>query len=107
MTLWRPCGCAIPATPVASFGSASGMTVTAFAKQIGIPRVDLSNILHGKQSISAEAAQKLGQAFPNQDAALWLRLQNSYDRAHDADFEGTMELARTVRSANNPSHRGR
>ena len=83
------------------------MTVTAFAKQIGIPRVDLSNILHGKQSISAEAAQKLGQAFPNQDAALWLRLQNSYDRAHDADFEGTMELARTVRSANNPSHRGR
>lgn len=68
----------------------AAMTVTAFAKQIGFPRVDLSNILHGKQSISTEVAQKLGRAFPNQDAALRLRLQNSYDRAHDADFEGTM-----------------
>jgi addiction module HigA family antidote len=67
------------------------MTVTAFAKQIEITYVDLTDILHGKRSISSEVAQKLGQAFPNQDAALWLRLQSSYDRAHDAEFERTVE----------------
>jgi addiction module HigA family antidote len=57
------------------------LTVTAFAEQIGIPRAVLSGILNSKQSITPEIAEKLGQAFPNQDAALWLRLQDSYDHA--------------------------
>jgi antitoxin HigA-1 len=57
------------------------MTVTALAKHLGMPRVNLSNILNGKLGISAAVALKLGEAFPHQDAELWLRLQNSYDLA--------------------------
>ena len=57
------------------------LTVSALAKHLGMPRGNLSNILNGKLGISAAVALKLGEAFPHQDAALWLRLQAQYDLA--------------------------
>jgi addiction module HigA family antidote len=57
------------------------MTVTALAKHLGVPRVNLSNILNGKLGISAAVALKLGEAFPDQDANVWLGLQAQYDLA--------------------------
>ncbi len=57
------------------------LTITALAKHLGVPRVNLSNILTGKLGISAAVALKLGEAFPNQDAEFWLALQAQYDLA--------------------------
>jgi addiction module HigA family antidote len=57
------------------------LTITALAKHLGMPRVNLSNILNGKLGISAAVALKLGEAFPNQDAEFWLALQAQYDLA--------------------------
>jgi addiction module HigA family antidote len=57
------------------------ITVSALAKHLGVSRVNLSMILNGRLGISAAVALKLGEAFPNQDAELWLRLQNNYDLA--------------------------
>ena len=59
------------------------LTVTALAKHLGVPRVNLSNILHGKLGISAAVALKLAQAFPNQDAEFWLALQAQFDLAQE------------------------
>lgn len=58
-----------------------GTTVTALAAHLEMNRVILSRLLNGKQNVTAAIALKLGQAFPNQDAELWLRLQNQYDLA--------------------------
>jgi addiction module HigA family antidote len=57
------------------------LTVTALAKHLKMPRVNLSNILNGKLGISAAVALKLGEAFPSQDAQFWLTLQAQYDLA--------------------------
>jgi antitoxin HigA-1 len=59
------------------------LTVTALAKHIGVSRVNLSNILNGKLGVSAAVALKLGEAFPNQPAELWLALQTNYDLAQE------------------------
>jgi antitoxin HigA-1 len=59
------------------------MTVTALAEHLCVPRGNLSNILNGKLGISAAVALKLAQAFPKQDAELWLALQAQYDLARE------------------------
>jgi addiction module HigA family antidote len=58
------------------------LTVAALARHLKVPRENLSKILNGRQSISAAVALKLSEAFPNQDAEFWLRLQNQYDLGH-------------------------
>jgi addiction module HigA family antidote len=70
------------------------LTVTALAKHLKMPRVNLSNILSGKLGISAAVALKLGEAFPNQDAALWLKLQSSYDLAQARKKNKKMKRAK-------------
>lgn len=57
-------------------------TVSQTAKNLGITRAALSRILNGKAGISADMAVRLSILLPNTDAALWLRLQNSYDLWH-------------------------
>ncbi len=58
------------------------ITVSALAKHLGMTRANLSMILNGRLGISALMALKLGDAFPNTDAKLWMNLQVSYDLAH-------------------------
>ena len=41
----------------------TGITVTAFAKRIGVTRVTLSNVLNGKNGISADMAVRLAAAL--------------------------------------------
>lgn len=57
-------------------------SVTETAKRLGVTRAALSRILNGKAAVSAEMAVRLSVLLPNTDAALWLRLQNSYDIWH-------------------------
>ena len=58
----------------------TGITVTAFAKRIGVTRVTLSNMLNGKNGVSADMAVRLAAALGG-SAESWLHLQSQYDLA--------------------------
>lgn len=58
--------------------SMGDMNITEFAKHLGITRVSLSRILHGKQGINAEMSIRLALALGTNEE-LWLKLQNQYD----------------------------
>ena len=57
-------------------------TVSDLAKHLGMTRANLSMILNGRMGVSAAVAVKLSEAFPNQDAELWMALQSQYDLWH-------------------------
>ena len=59
----------------------TGITVTEFARRLGVTRVALSRVLNGKAAISAEMAVRLAAALGGR-AATWLHLQASYDLWH-------------------------
>lgn len=56
----------------------TGITVTAFAKRLGVTRVALSNVLNGKAGISAGMAVRLAAALGG-SAESWLHMQANYD----------------------------
>lgn len=56
----------------------TGITVTAFAKRLGVTRVALSNVLNGKAGISAGMALRLAAALGG-SAESWLHMQTNYD----------------------------
>ena len=55
-----------------------GLTVTAFAKRLGVSRVALSRVVNGRAAVSAELAIRLAAALGG-SAEAWLRLQTTYD----------------------------
>lgn len=56
----------------------TGITVTDFAKRIGVTRVALSRVLNGKAGISADMAVRLAKALGG-SAESWLHMQANYD----------------------------
>jgi antitoxin HigA-1 len=58
-----------------------GITVTAFAKRLGVSRVALSRVVNGKAAVSAELAIRLAAALRG-SAESWLRMQITYDLWH-------------------------
>jgi addiction module HigA family antidote len=60
----------------------TGLTITKMAKDLGIGRNTLSNLINGHSGISPEMALRLEKAFPNTDAEFWLNLQKIYDLWH-------------------------
>ena len=56
----------------------TGITVTEFAKRLGITRVALSRVLNGKAAVSADMAVRLAAALGG-SAESWLHMQVSYD----------------------------
>ena len=56
----------------------SDITVTDFAKRIGVTRVALSRILNVKAGISADMAVRLAAALGG-SAESWLHMQANYD----------------------------
>lgn len=58
-----------------------GLTVTEFAKRLGVSRVALSRVVNGRASVSAELAIRLASALGG-SAESWLRMQVSYDLWH-------------------------
>lgn len=54
------------------------ISVTDFAKHLGVSRVTLSRILNGKQSITADMSLRIARALGTSDD-LWFRMQNQYD----------------------------
>lgn len=55
-----------------------GLTVTQAAKDLGITRKALSELLNGKTGISPEMALRLAKAF-NTTPESWLTQQRNYD----------------------------
>ena len=58
----------------------TGITVTDFARRIGVTRVTLSNLLNGKNGVSADMAMRLAAALGG-SAESWLHMQAQYDLA--------------------------
>lgn len=56
----------------------TGITVTEFAKRIGVTRVTLSRMLNGRGGISADMAVRLTAALGG-SAESWLHMQANYD----------------------------
>jgi antitoxin HigA-1 len=59
------------------FGEA-GLSVSEFAKRLGVSRVALSRVVNGRAAISADMALRLAAALGG-SAESWLRMQASYD----------------------------
>ena len=55
-----------------------GITVTEFAKQLGVSRVALSRVANGRAAISADMALRLAAALGG-SAESWLSMQAAYD----------------------------
>jgi len=56
----------------------TGITVTDFARRIGVTRIALSRVLNGKADISADLAIRLAAALGG-SAESWLHMQANYD----------------------------
>ena len=60
------------------FRRGGGLSVTEFAKRLGVSRVALSRVVNGRAGVSAELAIRLAAALGG-SAESWLRMQVSYD----------------------------
>ena len=58
--------------------SAGGISVTEFAKQLGVSRVALSRVINGRAAVSADMALRLAAALGG-SAESWLQMQAMYD----------------------------
>ncbi len=59
----------------------NGLSVTEFAKRLGVSRVALSRVVNGRAAVSAELAIRLAAALGG-SAESWLRTQVAYDLWH-------------------------
>ncbi|MFO1363166.1 MAG: HigA family addiction module antitoxin [Burkholderiales bacterium] len=55
-----------------------GISVTEFAKRLGVSRVALSRVVNGRAAVSAELAIRLAAALGG-SAESWLRMQAAHD----------------------------
>jgi addiction module HigA family antidote len=55
-----------------------GITVTEFAKRLGVSRVALSRVVNARAAVSAELAIRLAAALGG-SAESWLNMQAAYD----------------------------
>ena len=56
----------------------AAMSVSEFARRIGVSRVALSRVVNGRAAVSAEMAIRLAAALGG-SAESWLRMQAAYD----------------------------
>jgi addiction module HigA family antidote len=54
------------------------LTVSEFARKLGVSRVALSRVVNGRAAVSADMALRLADALGG-SAESWLRMQASYD----------------------------
>jgi addiction module HigA family antidote len=76
-----------------------GITVTEFARCLGVSRVALSRVVNGRAAVSAELAIRLAAALGG-SAASWLQMQAAYDlwHAEQRPRPRIRRLARTIRN---------
>ena len=87
----------VPAHPGRSAGNACleplGLSVTAWAKVLGVTRQTLNNVINGKSGISPEMAIRLTKAFASTEET-WLRMQFAYDLAAARKNESKIQVQR-------------
>ena len=71
-----------------------GVSAYRLAKDIGVPATRISEILHGRRSISADTSLRLGKYFGT-TAKFWLGLQEDYDLEEESRAK-TKKLAAIV-----------
>ena len=81
----------------------SNISVTDFAKHIGMSRVALSRVLNGAAAMSADMAIRLAQALGG-SAQSWLRLQADYDVWKLSHSKRTRILPLKLDSHNNDAY---
>lgn len=57
---------------------ALGMTQGEFARRLGVSRLSVSELLHGKRSLSADMAVRIGR-LTKTTAESWLQMQTAVD----------------------------
>ncbi len=57
---------------------ALGMTQTALAARLGVSRLSVSELLHGKRALSADMAMRIAR-LTNTTPESWLRMQEALD----------------------------
>lgn len=75
-----------------------GLSVTEAAKQLGVSRKQLSDVLNGHSGISPEMAIRLDKAFGG-GAETWYRLQATYDLAQAMKRANGIKVERITRAA--------
>jgi len=60
------------------FMSPLGITVSALARDLGVPANRISQLVNGKRAFSADTALRLGKYFGT-SPEIWLDLQSDYD----------------------------
>jgi addiction module HigA family antidote len=55
------------------------MSVTAFAKHIGVSRVMLSRVINERAGFTPEMSIKISQAFGQGQGDIWFLMQNDHD----------------------------
>ena len=61
-----------------------GVSQYRLAKDINVPPIRISEIVHGKRSVSADTSLRLGKYFGT-SAEFWLNLQTRYDIEIESD----------------------
>jgi antitoxin HigA-1 len=78
---------------------ATGLSVSAAARALGVSRQTLHNVLAQRQSVTPEMALRLGKLFGN-GPELWLNMQQAYDLWHaQAVLADVIDEIETVRAA--------
>jgi len=70
-----------------------GVTVTAASVSLGVSRQSLSELLNGRNGVSADMAIRLAKAFTNTDIRFWLGLQLQYDAWQAEQRAPSIEVA--------------
>ena len=80
-----------------------GLTQYRLAQDVGVAPIRISQIIHGKRSITADTAMRLARYFGT-SAAVWLRLQVRYD-LEVAERKLGKRINREVKVRNQPHNR--
>jgi addiction module HigA family antidote len=70
-----------------------GLTITQAARDLGVNRQTLNNLVNGRSGISPEMAIRLSKAFGG-PASMWLELQMNYDLARAQQYAKDFHVTR-------------
>jgi addiction module HigA family antidote len=71
------------------------LSITKGAEILGVTRLNLSNLINGKNGISPEMAIRLSKAFGG-SPDVWLRMQMAYDLAQAEKKAGRIKVKRVA-----------
>lgn len=92
-----------PGSIVKSALESLGLSARPFASNLRVSPESITGIMRGEIAISPEMAVKLAAAIPGPDAAMWLRMQATYD-AWQAEQHVDVSRIHRYSTTEKPSH---